>query len=337
MLRGNDEVSPAFASVTVGADGSVTAVDSYFYLPGRPGGQVANFSSQSGGGGTLRANPVNPADSIITVNSRVTIGLGAQTTSSSPLIITHAGATLGAPIIITYVMPSTVSASITLIRMQGAVTKTTGGVPFVLFNIAPVFNLQTNNSAGQVFFYAPNIGDDGQVRTVGLNTRIIIAQPNFRALTAGSTGTAPTITIAEITPQVDASWNAILLARFIAFSNPTGTHATGITDLIGIDVPAGVNKPANVWTVRNLEPAAKMLHVGPAAFGALATTAPAAGIALEVRSTTEAFVAPRMSGVQAAALVGVVPDGAQVYVNVANGGFVAVGMYQMTGGAWVAM
>jgi hypothetical protein len=99
-----------------------------------------------------------------------------------------------------------------------------------------------------------------------------------------------------------------------------------------------MTKPTNVYTIRNFSNRAKMIHRGSGVFGdgigAAGAVAPA-NVALEVRSTTEVFLAPRMSSAQAMALVGLVPDGSQVYVNVA--GVLAVGMFQMIAGAWQAM
>jgi hypothetical protein len=163
------------------------------------------------------------------------------------------------------------TAGIQAMQLGGTYLRPGGGVPFVLFAIAPIFEQQAVASTGQVFFFAPSVRDDGNVRTVGMGARVIIINPSFAALTVGSTGNPGNLTGMDMAPSVDASWNPVPLARFIGMGNPTGSHAVGITDLVGIDIPDVISKPTNVWSIRNVEVRARMHHRGSLNLGGGAT------------------------------------------------------------------
>jgi len=100
-----------------------------------------------------------------------------------------------------------------------------------------------------------------------MNIRMHIINPVLGALTAGSVGTIGTITGMDIAPNVDASWNPVTVVQFLSMGNPAGTHAVGITDLIGLNVPDTITKPTNVWTIRSVEDRAKMHHRGSIQLG----------------------------------------------------------------------
>lgn len=342
MLLANDDLHAAAVEVTVDANGNVTTtdvLDDYWFLPGRPGGQTANGGSNAGDDLVIQANAVNPDDNTITLRGGVVISLNNKTNAVRALNIDYGGAVItGAnPEVTRFVGPAQIPSGsrYTWFNHTGAILMPGGGVPFVLFNIGPTWQLQAVKAGGQIFFFAPVVDDDGVARTIGFNIRSIILAPILAPLTAGSVGTLSGLTAIDFQSiSIDATWNPITLARFIAFSNPAGSHAVGITDLVGIDVPDTITKPTNVFTIRNLEDRAKMVHRGAAVFGDLGTTVPAAGIELEVRSTIGVFVAPRLTNAQIAALPAV-PDGSQVYCT--DVGALVIGMHQMLGGAWVAM
>jgi hypothetical protein len=343
LLLANDDVAAAEVSVVVGADGSVTTEplsDEFVRLDGRPGGQTIHGSDNASGILTLRSqNPnVYGTSQRVQVENRFRILGPASIVAGAPLDIDMSASTVssGSFIFERLAMPAALASGsqFTAFQITGATLAPGAGVPFQLFNFAFTQQFQASRGAGQVFFFAPTFDDDGSVRTVGVGIRMFIVNPNFAALTPGSVGTPGTYTIIDTTPVVDASWNPIPALRFISFTNPGGTHAAGITDLVGMEVPDAITKPTNVFTIRNLEDRAKMVHRGAMSVGDLAVTVPPAGIELEVRSAIGVLLNARLTNAQIAALPAV-PDGSQVYCT--DAGVLAIGMHQMLGGAWVAM
>jgi hypothetical protein len=77
----------------------------------------------------------------------------------------------------------------------------------------------------------------------------------------------------------------------------------------------------------------QMRHAGPGVFGANAAPTNAS-IALEVQSTTQAFMLPRMTNAQIAAIA-TAADGMLVYCT--DAGALAVGAHQRIAGAWAAI
>lgn len=255
----------------------------FLYKPGRTGGQSAFGGINSGDTLTLAGNPVD-TNSVVTVNDRLQVlpegtgtaldvqnpGTGAGQTMGNLLRLTASGfIATNSPIFINVIGPASIGTNqrYTLLNHQGTTLMPGVSVPFVLFNVAPVWELTGVKTAGQVFFFAPSIGDDGSVRTIGANIRMHIINPVLSALTAGSVGTVSLITGMDMTPNVDASWNPITTAQFISMGNPAGTHAVGITNLIGININDTITKPTNVWSIRNLEDRAQMYHRGSIAIG----------------------------------------------------------------------
>lgn len=258
----------------------------YLYKPGLAGGQTAHGGNATGEELHLRGNSVD-ANSIVQIDSgRLSI---TNPDTGIVLAVSPTASGIAVPIALDVNASTAVTtANHTLIRTRGVAQltgnirqtvldhggttlKTGTGVPFVLFDVGPTFKFQGAQSAGQLFFFAPVYKDDGSIRTITASTRAIILQPNYAALTAGSTGNASTLTGIEATPTVDSSWTAMSFVRLVALSNPGGTHAVGITDLVGLDIPDGISKPTNVWSIRNVEGRARMHHRGSIYLGGGAT------------------------------------------------------------------
>jgi len=340
---GADDADQSQATVTVDADGNVVATpinDDYVLLGGRPGGQTIHGSNNASGILTLRSqNPnVYGTSQRVQVENRFRILGPASIVAGAPLDIDMGASTVssGSFTFQRLAMPAALASGsqFTAFTITGAASAPGAGVPFQIFNFTFGQDFTASRGAGQVFFFSPNFGDDGSVRTIGVGIRVFIINPVFSALTAGSTGTPGNYTVLETTPNVDASWNPIPDVKLVQFTNPSGSHAVGITNLVGMDVPDSIAKPTNVFTIRNLEDRAKMVHRGAAVFGDLGITVPPAGIELEVRSAIGVLLNARLTNAQIAALPAV-PDGSQVYCT--DAGLLAIGMHQMMGGAWVAM
>ena len=259
----------------------------YLYKPGVAGGQTAFGGTATGQQLVLAGNTID-ANAIVNVDGRLQVnhsgaGVGLQVLNPDAdsialgnlLQLTAAGSTpTGSPVLISVRPPDEILTGqrYTLLDAGGTVYLKGTGVPFVLFNVGPGWELDGIRTAGQVFFFAPGIDDGGVTgRTIGMNIRMHIINPTLAPLASGSVGTVTTITGMDMAPVVDASWNPVTVAQFISMGNPGGTHAVGITDLIGLNIPDTISKPTNVWSIRNVEDRARMHHRGSIYLGGGAT------------------------------------------------------------------
>lgn len=146
--------------------------------------------------------------------------------------------------------------------------------PMVLFSISGNWRLPGSMGAGQVMFFAPTIREtSGTVGAIGMNVRALILEPALGALTTATSITTHNFTGMEIGGgSVDVSWNPWSLVRAILLENPAGSHATGITDLVGLDVPAGTNKATRIYTIRSMDPKPTLHHYGPVRLGTSTVT-----------------------------------------------------------------
>lgn len=136
---------------------------------------------------------------------------------------------------------------------------------------------------------------------------------------------------------VQAGWRIPSLYGLHVYAQ---TGSGGIVDMHAavqiedLDTAAGQTGINPYLSLRSLGAAVQMRHAGPAVFGTSGAPTNATGIALEVQSTTQAFLVPRMTGAQMNAIVGPV-DGMIVYVN-DNATVPGPNFYSRKGGAWVA-
>lgn len=300
-------------------------------LPGRVGGQTLKGGPSTGEGLTLRGNAID-ANSLTTVDGRLLVspegtgislqvintGTGSAIAMNNLLNLSAAGfIASNAPTLINVIGPSEIAINqrYTIMSHSGAMWLKGGSVPFVLFNIVPAWALDGVKAAGQIFFFAPTLDDGGVAgRTIGMNVRAIVLNPTLGALQPGSVGTVSLITGMDGAPTVDATWNPITLMRFIGMGNPGGTHAVGITDLVGIDVPDTITKPTNVWTIRNLEDRAKMYHRGSIALGGGGAAAVAATSLLHLRDNALDHTSITIDEVAADGPLPTLDNQARVYV-----------------------
>lgn len=80
---------------------------------------------------------------------------------------------------------------------------------------------------------------------------------------------------------------------------------------------------------------APLLHLRDDGSLGVGVTAPNTSAKVEIVSTSQGFLPPRMTAAQAGAIVAV--DGLQLYVTTTNGTFPTVGPYSYTAGVWTAM
>lgn len=211
------------------------------------------------------------------------------------------------------------------------------GLPWLVFNFNPAININTNvrtvrNSViyrvGGVFTYksaavAPS--DGGPFIGYDYN-------PTFADDGSGGSATLADIRVRNVQGTYSVAWNITKLAVDNIMSPAgVGVIATMVVYEIA-DFGARVTTPI---TLRSAGALPQMRHRGPGVFGANAAPTSAQCV-LEVQSTTQAFLPPRMTNAQIATMTALgIPDGAQVYCT--DVGVLPVGMHQRLAGAWAAM
>jgi hypothetical protein len=156
--------------------------------------------------------------------------------------------------------------------------------------------------------------------------------PSYVDAAGGATGTVDNVTSFRQGHAIGTGWT-ITTDRGLHVLAATGTGTIGThvgVDVEDLDTFATLTTPISL---RSIGTVVQMRHAGPGVFGANAAPTNAS-IALEVQSTTQAFMLPRMTNAQIAAIA-TAADGMLVYCT--DAGALAVGAHQRIAGAWQAI
>lgn len=189
-----------------------------------------------------------------------------------------------------------------------------------LFSATPTFiNSGTPRALGPVNIltvsptWAPGVADT----ITNASLRAVNVTPTWNAFTTGA-GTSNFAYGLIFTPNVNTGWTMTILSA-LKVSVLAGAGGT-VTDWHGVDIDAepGTRVTGVLASLRSRGAAPVLRHLGPGVFGADA--APTVGsVALEVQSTTRAFLLSRMTVAQRNALTAV--DGMVTYDSDAPPGF----------------
>jgi len=175
------------------------------------------------------------------------------------------------------------------------------------------------------FTSQPNFTADGGVWTMPNNTAPFFDNPSFSVTNAGSFDS--TSSYASILLQGTINTGVILNERAgLRFTDFSGAGFVG-TQIV-IDIPALSKGLSGNLSLRSSGANVQMRHAGPAVFGANAPPTNTS-VALEVNSTTQAFLLPRMNNTQRLALTAT--NGMMIY-NTTSGKIDA-----FVNGAWVGL
>jgi hypothetical protein len=156
--------------------------------------------------------------------------------------------------------------------------------------------------------------------------------PSYVDAAGGATGTVDNVTSFRQAHAIGTGWTITnLRGLHVLAATGTGTIGTHVgVDVEDLDTFAALTTPISL---RSIGTVVQMRHAGPGVFGANAAPTNAS-IALEVQSTTQAFMLPRMTNAQIAAIA-TAADGMLVYCT--DAGALAVGAHQRIAGAWAAI
>lgn len=198
------------------------------------------------------------------------------------------------------------------LNMQGTFNIGSGdpnSTSFIVFAGHPTINLTTTTSDlndMRMYSAAPAISVDAGIAAgnVGGTTYAFFAAPNFTQ-GAGGTATLPGFVGLSVGPSFGTGWITTGAGEVVGVQfAPTQTTPGNVKNYVGVDITDLDAATLNL-SLRSAGSAVQMRHHGPGVFGANA--APTAGsVALEVQSTTAAFLPSRMTTTERDAMTEVV-------------------------------
>lgn len=252
------------------------------------------------------------------------------------------------------ITPTAVSHGIRAVQVLGTWVHTLahGGVPYLVFALSSTVQLQGAGGGGSstvnlgdiVAFQAGAVVELTSENTFGTidtgQTRQFADTTVYRR---GAGITTATATVAQydsfrVAGSVDAGIT-VTNKRGLRIIAPGGSGTIGT--LVGVDVEDLAAYAGTLTftplSLRSTGDTVQLRHDGPGVFGESASgSGPTnTSVGLEVRSTTKAFLLPRMTAAQAGALTAV--DGMLVYVTTTDTTFLVVGAHQRVNNAWQAI